>query len=189
MGPRKHSLLCHSVPIMRLLSIQRWWRSSSANSIQTSIPKQRLNPPHPSSNNSSTADVKVVHGSKIVINDILLYSTNIFTLIRYFSCVARFFVRHRLSFKLSKCKFFEPRVDCLGYDLTSSGNCPAKSKFNMITDWTLPVNGTPPLLFIGMCFFMRASPPGSKLILNHYTSCNVNIIGRIFQKNYGHLNS
>ena len=94
-----------------------------------------------------------------MINNILLYSTSIFTLIRYFSCVARFLVRHRLSFKLSKCKFFEPRVDCLGYDLTSCGNFPAKSKSNMITDWTLPVNGTPPLLFIGMCSFYACFSP------------------------------
>ena len=103
--------------------------------------------------------MKVVHGSKIVIDDILLYSTNVFTLIRYFSCVARVVVRHRLSFKLSKCKFFEPRVKYLGYDLTSRGNCPEKSKFNMITDWKLPVNGNPLLSFIGMCSLYACFPP------------------------------
>ena len=93
-----------------------------------------IDPPNPPIKNSPAVDVKVLHGTKIVIDDILLYSTNVFTLICYLSCVARVFVRHRLSFKLNKCKFFEPRVEYLGYDLTSSGNCPAKSKFNMITN-------------------------------------------------------
>ena len=77
---------------------------------------------------------KIVHGSRIVIDDILLYSTNIHPLIRDFSCVARVFFRYRLSFKLSKCKFFNPRVEYLGYDLTSRGNCPAQSKFDLLKE-------------------------------------------------------
>ena len=87
------------------------------------------------SSNTPSSGCKAVHGSRIVIDDILLYSTNVFTLLRYFSCVARVFVRYRLSFKLSKCKFFSPRVEYLGYDLTSGGNCPAQSKFDLLTNW------------------------------------------------------
>ena len=94
-----------------------------------------------------------------MIDDILLYSTNVFTLIRYFSCVSRVFIRHRLSFKLSKCKSFDPRVEYLGYDLTSSGNYPAKYKFNIIRDWTLPVHGTALLLFIGIRIFYACFSP------------------------------
>ena len=102
---------------------------------------------------------KNVHGSRIVIDDILLYSTNIHTLIRYFSCVARVFVRYRLSFKLSKCKFFNPRVEYLGYDLTSQGNCPAQSKFDLVKEWTLPEHGTPLLSFIGLCTLYACFSP------------------------------
>ena len=121
-----------------------------------------------------------------MIDDILLYSTNVFSLIRYFSCVSRVFVRHRLSFKLSKCESFDPRVEYLGHDLTSSGNCPAKYKFNMIRDWTLPVHGTPLLLFIGMRIFYACFSHGSKLILNYYVSYNVGNIGKISLNNLGH---
>ena len=70
-----------------------------------------------------------------------------------------FDISYRLSFKLSKCESFDPRVEYLGHDLTSSGNCPAKYKFNMIRDWTLPVHGTPLLLFIGMCIFYACFSP------------------------------
>ena len=84
-----------------------------------------------------------------------------------------FDISYRLSFKLSKCESFDPRVEYLGHDLTSSGNCPAKYKFNMIRDWTLPIHGTPSL-------------HGSKLILNYYVSYNVGTIGKISLNNLGH---
>ena len=102
---------------------------------------------------------KIAHGSKIVIDDILLYSTNVYTLLRYFACVARVFVRYRLSFKLSKCKILSPRVEYLGHDLTARGNCPAQSKFNLLTDWTLPDHGTPLSAFIGLCAFYSGFSP------------------------------
>ena len=124
-----------------------------------------VNQPNPQSMMSSStpsSDCKAVHGSRIAIADILLYSTSVFTLLRYFSCVARVVVRYRLSFKLSKCKFLSPRVECLGYDLTSGGNCPAKSKFDLLTDWALPNHGTPLASFIGRCAFYSCFPLGSR---------------------------
>ena len=70
---------------------QREWNTDFDSQTKT-------DPPNVSSNASSTAGVKIVHGSKIVIDDILLYPTNVFTLIHYFSCVARVFTRYRLFF-------------------------------------------------------------------------------------------
>ena len=67
--------------------------------------------------------------SKTIIDDILLYSKHIPTLLHYFSCVTQVFTKYRLSFKLSKYDLFLPRVEYVGYDLTASGNCPAQSKF------------------------------------------------------------
>ena len=111
------------------------------------------------SSSTPSSCCKVVHSSRIVIDDILLYSTNVFTLLRYFSCVVRVFVRYMLQFKLSKCKFFSPRVGYLGYDLTSGENCPAKSKFDLLTDWTLPNHGIPLSSFIGLCAFYSCFSP------------------------------
>ena len=111
------------------------------------------------SSSTPSSCCKVVHSSRIVIDDILLYSTNVFTLLRYFSCVVRVFVRYMLYFKLSKCKFFSPRVGYLGCDLTSGENCPAKSKFDLFTDWTLPNHGIPLSSFIGLCAFYSCFSP------------------------------
>ena len=47
----------------------------------------------------------IVCDDKIVIDEILLYSNHIPTLLHYFSCVAKVFTKFRLSFKLSKCVF------------------------------------------------------------------------------------
>ena len=117
-------------------------------------PQTIIDPTNPPTMVSSTTGGKVVRENRVVIDDILLYSTNMFTLIRHFACVARIFVRFRLSFKLSKCKFFDSRVEYLSYDLTSCGNCTAKSKFDLLTDWTLPIHETPLLYCYGIVFFL-----------------------------------
>ena len=69
--------------------------------------------------------IRTVFGSKIVIDDILFYGTNISQRLRYFSSVTKVFIQYRLSFKLSKYRFFSKHVQYLGYNLISSGNCPA----------------------------------------------------------------
>ena len=117
------------------------------------------NPPSMVTPSATPPHSNIVHGSIIVIDNILLYSTNIYTLIRYFSCVDRILIRYRLSFKLSKCKFFNPRVEYLGYDLTSRGNYPAQSKFDLLKEWTLPDHGTPLLSFFGLCTFYAGFSP------------------------------
>ena len=40
------------------------------------------------------ASVKYIHGSKIIIDDIILYSTNVYMLLRYFSCVCKVFIKY-----------------------------------------------------------------------------------------------
>ena len=105
------------------------------------------------------ATCKMDHGSKIVIAYILMYSTNMYTLVRVFACVARVFVRYCLSFKLSKCKFSSPRVEYFDYDLTAQWNYPAQSKINLLTYWTLPTHGTLLAAFIGLSAFYSCFSP------------------------------
>ena len=96
---------------------------------------------------------------KIIIDDILLYSNHVLTLLHYFSCVAQVFTKYRLSFKLTKCEFFKKRVEFVGHDLTIYGNCPAASKFDLIRDWPLPPHAISLLSFIGLCsFYSRYCP-------------------------------
>ena len=126
--------------------------------------KTIVDPPNPqdlldNASGSRTSPVRTVFGSMIVIDDIFLYGTNVYQLLRYFASVATIFLKYRLSFKLAKCNFFSKRVEYLGYYLLSSGNCPAKSKFDLITDWPIPVHGTSLLSFIGLCTFYNCFSP------------------------------
>ena len=49
--------------------------------------------------NPKSHPVKIIHDSKIIIHDILLYHTNPHTLIRCFTCGTTVFVKYRISFK------------------------------------------------------------------------------------------
>ena len=60
-----------------------------------------------------SASVTIVYNDKIIIDDILLYSNNVNTLIHYFSCVDQVFTKYRLSFKLTKCDFLNLGLNSL----------------------------------------------------------------------------
>ena len=47
-------------------------------------------------------------GSKIIIDDILIWASSYRACLLYFDCVCQIFVKHRVSFKLEKCEFFPP---------------------------------------------------------------------------------
>ena len=89
-------------------------------------------------------------GSKGIIDDILIWSTEIDLGLLYFECVCEIFTTYRVSFRLDKCEFLKDRVEYVGHDLTPTGNCPAQSKFDMINDWNLPTTGPSLHSFIGL---------------------------------------
>ena len=109
--------------------------------------------------NLSNSPTNIVCDDRIIIDDILLFSNHIPTLLHYFSCVAQVFTKFRLSFKLSKCDFLKERVEYVGHDLTANGNCPAESKFALIQEWPLPPHGISLLSFIGLCCFYNKYCP------------------------------
>ena len=76
-------------------------------------------------------------GSRVIIDNILLWASNLQVVLVHFKCVCEVFQKYRVSFRLDKCDFIKDRVEYVGHDLTLTGNCPAKSKFKMINDWTL----------------------------------------------------
>lgn len=79
-------------------------------------------------------------GSRVIIDGILLWASNlqIVLFLLYFDCVCEVFQNYRVSFRFDKCDFLKDRVGYVGHDLTPTGICPAKSKFSMIDDWSLP---------------------------------------------------
>ena len=104
----------------------------------------------------------IIYNGRVIIDDILLFSNHIPTLLHYFSCVAQVFTKFCLSLKLSKCDFLKNRVEYVGHDLTTHGNCLAAPKFSLLQNWPLPPHGISLLSFIGLCFFTTDIARGSK---------------------------
>ena len=113
---------------------------------------------------------------KIIIDDILLSSPSIPSLLAYLDSVLVVCTRYRLSLKLNKCDFLKDRVEFVGHDLTANGNHPAASKCDRITNWPLPTTG--PLLhtIVSLCNFYHKFVPWlevnltrlRKLMRQHY---------------------
>ena len=66
-----------------------------------------VDPPNPqdlldNTSDSRTSPIRTVFVSRIVIDNIFLYGTNVYQLLRYFASVATIFVKYGLSFKLAK---------------------------------------------------------------------------------------
>lgn len=59
---------------------------------------------------SDTSVAIIFSDSKTIINDNLIYSNYIATLLYYFYCVVEVFTKYRLLFELSECHFFLPRI-------------------------------------------------------------------------------
>jgi hypothetical protein len=98
-------------------------------------------------------------GDCIIIDDILLWSTIISSLLLLFDCVCDVFLKYRVTFQLKKCEFLTDRIEYVGHDITSSGNCPAESKFDLIKDWPLQLNGPSLGSFIGLLTFYNIYCP------------------------------
>ncbi len=102
---------------------------------------------------------KLYYGSRAIIDDILIWTSHLRLTILYFRCVCMVFQKYRVSFKLKKCDFLKDRTEYVGYDVLSSGNSPAQSKFSMINDWQLPTTGQSLHSFIGLVnFYHRFAP-------------------------------
>ena len=71
-------------------------------------------------------------GSNVIIDDILLWGSDLELMFVYLECVFRISKKYQSSFKLNKCEFFSNRVKFVAHDILSAGNSPASSKFNQV---------------------------------------------------------
>ena len=98
-------------------------------------------------------------GCRVIIDDILLFSSDLPTLLNYLDCVCQIFIKYQVSLGLPKCDFLKRRFEYVGHDITADGNCPAESKFDLIRDWQLPSTGQGLRSFISLCnFYHRFCP-------------------------------
>lgn len=107
-------------------------------------------------------------GSRSIIEDILLWCYHEESLIVYFECVCKVFFKYRCSFNLAKCVFLLDRLEYVGHDILKDGTTLARSKFNMINDWKLPISGQNLFSFIGLVTFYHIFAPFMRSALNRY---------------------
>jgi hypothetical protein len=102
-------------------------------------------------------------GNRVIIDNILLCPVDLPELLNYLDCVCLVCQKHCLSLKLGKYNFIEERLEHVGHDLTSEGNCPWQSKFDMINIWPLPATGQALNSLIQPCnFYNKHCAPGSR---------------------------
>ena len=102
---------------------------------------------------------KLYSGTKSIIDDILIWSSIIATVLVYFECVCSMFLKYCVSFRQDKCHFLIDRVVYVGHDLLANGNCPAQSKFDIIKDWETPTTGSSLHFFVGLVMFCHQYAP------------------------------
>ena len=73
---------------------------------------------------------KADHGSTVIVDDVLLYATNVPTILKVFRIVLQTLIHYQVTVKLKKCKFLEPSLEFVGIDVSPHGNSPAKTKLN-----------------------------------------------------------
>ena len=110
-------------------------------------------------------ETSIPNGSKGIIDDILIWSSDLDCILTYFEAVCRIFQQYRVSFRLDKCEFLKDRVEYVGHDLMADGNCPAASKFDMISNWPLPRTSQALHSFIGLVNFYHNYSPYFELRL------------------------
>ena len=102
---------------------------------------------------------KIVSGTIFIIDDILLWCSNIAALFMYLENICTVLRKYRVSFWLNKYEFLKPRVEYVGHHLTKVVNCPAISTSSMINNWPLPNRGEDSFSFIGLInFYHRYAP-------------------------------
>jgi hypothetical protein len=65
-------------------------------------------------------------GSKVIVDDVLLYGDTAETLMAYVRCFLEVLREHRATINLKKCKWFRDRCEFVGMDITPDGNRPAQ---------------------------------------------------------------
>lgn len=92
-----------------------------------------------------------VTGTSTIIDDIVRCSTSKSLDILMLECMCRISVKYRASFKMGKCDFFFSRFESVCHDIMSQGNTTEKSKYELVTNWSLPTTGDDLHLFVSLC--------------------------------------
>lgn len=95
------------------------------------------------------------YGSKVIVDDVLLYADSVPLLLKYFEIVLSVLQEHCATIKLKKCKFLLPSLEFVGVDILPTGNAPAASKFDAFRMLPRPNTWTDLRMLIGMFGFYQ----------------------------------
>ena len=104
--------------------------------------------------------------SFIIIDGILLWDTDLPSLLRLFECVYDVFMKYRVTLLLEKYEFLTTRTNYVGQDITLNGNFPDESNFGLINTWPLPSNVQLFCLFVIILNFYNIYFPFFEIIFN-----------------------
>ena len=99
------------------------------------------------------------YGSNQIVDDTLIWSNSISAIFTFLEIVLQVCTEFRVSLKLKKCTFFDPRLEFVGIDLSANGHLPAASKYSLINSWPLPECQRSLTSFIGLCGFYNRFIP------------------------------
>jgi hypothetical protein len=91
--------------------------------------------------------------SAVIVDDIIIAAANAPLLLFYFTCVLSVLHFYRVTVKLRKTRFFPKRAEFVGSDVLPTGNSPAESKNEAISELERPCLFTDLRMLIGLIGF------------------------------------
>ena len=91
----------------------------------------------------------------IFIDDVLIYSKTTEEYDKHVRMVLDKLREHSLYAKLSKCSFFQPQVEFLGFMVGRNGISMEHSKIKAVLDWPAPENRKQLMSFLGLANYYR----------------------------------
>ena len=95
----------------------------------------------------------------IFLDDILVYSGDMETHVTHVRQTLAILREHQLYAKVSKCSFFQHRVEYLGHIVSSEGLSPDPAKVAAVADWKVPTSVTEVRSFLGLAGYYRRFIP------------------------------
>ena len=100
----------------------------------------------------------------IFLDDILVYSRGLREHMTHVRQTLEILRKHQLYAKVSKCTFFQHRVDCLGHGVSAKGLSPDLAKIQAMRDWKVPKSVIDIRSFLGLVgYYHRFIPHFAKI--------------------------
>lgn len=95
----------------------------------------------------------------VYLDDIIVFSNTPEEHMRHVGQILEMLEKHGLTLKLSKCRFFQPKVEYLGHVLSKEGVMPDPAKVETLKKWPAPTDVSALRTFLGMTGYYRKFIP------------------------------